>query len=154
MLRARGPAIASSCHGVPLQSFNSFGGGFKNLAGKRSFRRSSLAGIGCYPPQQCRQVPAQRLFKRLNACRCVDGLFNLNHRSQSTPPVYDLARFAVHSAHMIYSEAAYFTGQHVAHCAAWEEWLRLERVHQRIRLRNRELKGRSLMCSGLTYAGL
>ena len=30
-------------------------------------------------------------------------------------------------AMMIYSEAAYFDGNHCAHCAARDEWIRLER---------------------------
>jgi hypothetical protein len=33
---------------------------------------------------------------------------------------------------MIYSEAAYFDGNHCAHCGAWEEWLRLERLRKAV----------------------
>ena len=31
---------------------------------------------------------------------------------------------------MPYSERAYFEDDHCAHCAAWEDWLRLERKRE------------------------
>jgi hypothetical protein len=47
---------------------------------------------------------------------------------------------------MIYSEAAYFDGAHVAHIAAWYEHKRLERIRDQARAAIRKANPRRPRC--------